>query len=548
MMNMKHLSEYIIALAAFCLCGSAAITAKEPLIQKSDSSLIKILPMHFILEPETGTSELAKHQGIVLWDVSLYGSGATHGLPFWAVTNRRGLMPENLSTGKNRNLAGLGNNPGGLAGMMTAGVELAYMTRPEIVLSAGMSLAGYGIPGNWKGMIDRLYFGLSWKKLHLDLGMKDRFHEFNGLSLTGGDLAYTGNSRNLPGYNLSTDFIYIPCTGKIIGFKANFADYMMIDNRYTDKALLHNEALFMKITPVKRLSITLGVEMWSQWSGTSPVYGKQPSTLDDYRRVIFGRNGGDDATQSDQINVLGNHLGRELIRLDWHADSFTVTFQHDIPFEDKSGMRFQNFPDGVNTLNLSFRNRDRWVTDILLEYANTKWQSGPHHDTSTDPDKQDEPLLVLGGNDNYFNNGEYKSGWTYYGRTIGLPLLTPMPITENSDGKVLGVCNTRVSAWHFGIRGKAARRIPYKFLLTYSRNFGQYFQRDLVKGNSGTNFFESVPEQLSIAIECEVPDLGKDSPMSLGIGMYGDFGQMFQDSFGVTLRLSYTGKNIFGNR
>lgn len=91
--------------------------------------------------------------------------------------------------------------------------------------------------------------------------------------------------------------------------------------------------------------------------------------------------------------MLGNHLRRELVRLDWRADDFTVTFRHDIPFDDKSG-------------------------------------------------------------------------WTYYGKTIGLPLLTPMPAGE--DGKVLG------------------------------------------------------------------------------IGLYGDFVEMYQDSFGMGIRLSYAGRSTFG--
>lgn len=542
----KTLKWTAAAIAVFSLGGMQG-SAKEPLIQASDTAEIRLLPGHFLLEPEYGHMNLAKGQGTVAWDVSLYGSGASHGMPFWAGANRRGLVPENLSNGQNRLLAGYGDNRGGLSGLMTAGAEFAYLTKPEIAITAGLSFAGYGVKDSWKGMLDRLYFGISWKKLHLDLGMKDRYFDYNGLSLTGGDLAYSGNARNLPGYNLSTDFIYIPWTRNILAFKANFADYMMVDNRYTDKTLLHNEALFLKITPVKFLSLTLGLEMWSQWSGTSPVYGKQPSSFNDYMRVIFGKNGGDDATQSDQINVLGNHLGRELIRLDVNAADFTVTFQHDIPFDDRSGMRFQNFPDGVNTLNFSFKDRDKWVTDILLEFVYTKWQSGPQHDRpATDEELEKNPdnkRVILGGCDNYFNNGEYRSGWTYYGNTIGLPLFTPMPAGE--DGKVLGVCNNRVTAWHFGLRGNAAGKVPYKFLFTYSRNFGKYNQSDLGEG-ADKSIFLSVPEQFSVALEGEIPHLGKRLPLSLGIGLYGDFGKLYQNSFGLTVRLSYIGKAHFG--
>lgn len=522
---LKYYAVILLSVMAGCTAAHAGEAGT------ADSTTVKLLPGHFILDQGPDYETMAGRQGIVSWDISVYGSGAKDGMPFWGVTNRRGIMPENLLTGGNRLLAGAGDNRSGAIGLMTAGAEVAYVTRPGIALTGGLSVAGYGTFDRWDGMLDRLHFGISWKKLHLDLGMKDRAsYEFNGLSLTGGDLAYTGNSRNLPGYNLSTDFIYIPWTKRILAFKANFADYMMTDNRYTDNVLLHNEALFLKITPVRALSLTIGLEMWSQWSGTSPVYGKQPSSLNDYFRVVFGQSGGDDATLSDQINILGNHLGRELIRLDWNADRFTLTFQHDIPFDDRSGMRFQNFPDGVNTLNLSFRDRDKWVTDILLEFVSTKSQSGPSHN---DPD---DPETVLGGNDNYFNNGEYKSGWTYYGRTVGLPLFTPMP--ENGNGHTLGVCNNRVTAWHFGIRGKAARTVPYRFLFTYSRNFGQYSQR--------LGMFDAAPQQFSLALEGKVPHLGRSLPLSLGIGLYGDFGQVYQDSFGLTIRLSYTGKARFG--
>ena len=215
---MRRISIFLTAAATVFI--SLKVSAKDSLIPESDSAAVMVLPGHFLLDGDYETCSLAKRTGLVTWDVSLYGSGATHGMPFWAGANRRGLVPENLSTGKNRNITGYGSNRGGMAGFMTAGAGMAYMTRPEIVISAGLSVAGYGVADSWKGMIDRLYFGLSWKKLHLDIGMKDRSQDYNGLSLTGGDLAYSGNARNFPGYNLSTDFIYLPWTKKIIGFIA----------------------------------------------------------------------------------------------------------------------------------------------------------------------------------------------------------------------------------------------------------------------------------------------------------------------------------------
>ena len=62
----------------------------------------------------------------------------------------------------------------------------------------------------------------------------------------------------------------------------------------------------------------------------------------------------------------------------------------------------------------------------------------------------------------------------------------------------------------------------------------------------GFGMFNAAPQQFSLALEGEVPHLGRSLPLSLGIGLYGDFGQVYQDSFGLTIRLSYTGKARFG--
>ena len=190
-----------------------------------------------------------------------------------------------------------------------------------------------------------------------------------GLSLTGGDIVWTGNARAMPGYNLQVSYFDIPGTRGIFSVKANYADYKLLDDRYVDGVLLHNKSLFFKFRLARRLHLQLGLEQWSMWGGVSPVHGPQPQSFKDYLRVVCGLSGGADATQSDQINVLGDHRGRELIQLDWTADDFTVTFAHDIPFDDRSGMGFQNFPDGVNTLSFSFNDKDKWISDILYEFV-----------------------------------------------------------------------------------------------------------------------------------------------------------------------------------
>lgn len=481
------------------------------------------VPLHAATPDDSASGKVRE----VDWSISMYGFGATEAsLPFWAVTNRHGIFPD------------------AHGGLVTAGVSLDYSLPHSWYIDSKVSLAGSAVPGRFSGMADEIYVGVGWKKLRLDLGMKDRSQNlFNGLSLTGGNMIVTGNSRNFPGYNLSTDFINVPGTKGIFAFKANFADYKMLDNRYVKGAFLHNQSLSFKFAVHKRVDIILALEVWSQWSGTLPANGasrpepvRQPGGFKDYLRIIFGSSGGSDATTSDQINALGNHLGRELVRVDWKADDFTMIFQHDIPFEDGSGMGFQNFPDGVNTVSFSFRGRDRWITDIVYEFVFTKWQSGKLHDRPPHEDEliknPDKKYYVIGGRDNYFNNGEYRSGWTYYGNTIGLPLITPVAADEN--GIVLGVNNNRLTAHHVGIGGKIARVLPYRLMATYSRNFGTYSRP-----------FDKRLNQLSLALETTLPRLGKRVPVSLTLGLYGDIGQLYSDNFGLTLRLSYSGKHIW---
>ena len=460
------------------------------------------------------------------WDVSLSGSGSTAGnLPFWAVTGRNGNVPDARN------------------GLLVAGTDFRYASRSDIRVYSGLKLSGSVSSSSssasssaWNGMVNELYAGVGWKKLRLDLGMIDREISYGGLSLTGGDIVWSGNTRALPGYNLQVDYFNVPGTKGIFSIKANYADYMFLDRRYVRNALLHNKSLFFRFRLHPRVHLQLGLEQWSVWGGVSPDYGKQPQSFNDYLRVVLGMSGGGDATMSDQINVLGDHRGRELIQVDWTANAFTLSFAHDIPFDDGSGMGFQNFPDGVNTIFFSFHEKDRWVSDILYEFVYTKCQSGPRHARPAKPDElerdPDKHSYIMGGNDNYFNNGAYRSGWTYYGRTIGLPLFTPSPV--NGDGLVLGVCNNRVVAHHLAIAGKVARKIPYRFKATYSRNYGKY--------TNSLSIFSSVPEQLSLALEVTLPRLGRSLPVSLSAGLYGDVGELYPDNFGLTLSLSWAGR------
>lgn len=453
-------------------------------------------------------------------------SGTGDYLPFWARTGRDGIVPYSSS------------------GLLIGGADLEYKAENGLYFEAGANLVGNLTSRNplqkthVGGIVDRLYVGGGWRMLHLDVGMKPRDRELGNLSVSGGNVLWSGNARNFPGINAWTDWIYFE-KGHWFGFKGNIAHYQMIDNRYVSGTMLHNKSLSLKLAAGRKVDIHFGVDHWAQWGGTSPSQGLQPSTFKDYLRILFVQAGGEDATISDQINILGNHLGREYWRVDWRAPKFTMTFQYDMPFEDNGGIKkLQNFPDGVWTLKFAVNDRKAYVTDVLFEFINTTWQAGDVHDRPAteeeiklqDPESPYYGRVVIGGLDNYFTNGTYRSGWTNYGRIIGLPLINAA--CPGEDGIVKGVVNNRIRGFHLGLAGNMVENVPYSFKATYTSNWGTYF-------NPTGSIFNDRPWQLSLALELE---FGKDItnlPMTLAVGAYGDIGKLYQNSFGLTLRIRY---------
>lgn len=450
-------------------------------------------------------------------------TGTGEYLPFWARTGNDGILPYTSS------------------GVVTLGADLMYGDAEGWNFEAGTNLVGAVAagspvaPGSAYGLVDRLYVSGSWKMLHLDLGMKPRARELEDISISGGNVMYSRNARNMPGVNAWSDWIWL---GKKVAFKGNIAHYQMIDNRFVDNAMVHNKALSMKFAISSRLDFSVGFEHWAQWGGISPIYGPQPTSAMDYVLIFVAGKGREGATASDKMNVLGNHLGKEYFRLDYKADAFTLTAQYDKPFEDGSGMRFKNAPDGIWSLQCSFNDRDAFVTDVIYEFITTTWQSGPDHDrpateeekAEQDPNDPTYGKIILGGGDNYFGNGEYKSGWTNHNRVIGCPLLLPQ--APDADGKTLRMASTRVRGHHFGIKGVAFNKLPYKFMATYTKNFGVYKQ-------SETSPFASTPKQLSLALEVELGQEMLDLPIGFAAGVYADMGELYQDSAGLMLRIIY---------
>ena len=452
----------------------------------------------------------------------LMGALSTSGsLPFWMTADQYGLMPA---------------QNGGLA-LIQAETQLD--TTKTLQWKWGASLAGNldaGETADFNLLVDELYGTVRWKSLSLDLGMRHDPLDFYGsspsmgsLSVTGGHVLSSGNARTMPGYMLNLHPVAVPWTGEHVWIQGSFGDFKTLDERFVPGALVHRTKGYLVFKLSKRLDISLGIDHAALWAGNT-MWGKMPVTPANYFRVLLGLPASLEGSENDRSNAIGDHRGSELLRVDWRGDGWRAALQHDAPYDDGPGMRLKNFPDGVNTLWFGFDDKSRWVSDILYEFHYTRWQSGPIFN-----------LPALDGCDNYFNNGEYRSGWTHFGRTIGTPLFFPLGThagTWTGKGVVEGVENNRVRAHHFALSGRIAGKAPYKLMLTYSQNYGTYV--DPYLGDSGWNKpWGSVQEtpliQFSGAFTGEVP-LGR---LSLTYGLFVDRGALLPDGFGMTAGLRY---------
>ncbi|MCH5173269.1 MAG: hypothetical protein J1D85_03555 [Bacteroidales bacterium] len=466
--------------------------------------------------------------------IMLLGALSSGGsLPFWAVSNQGGLMPESS----------------GAAGIIRAAKPFAesgdfrWKAGASLAFAAPYSVGDYGI------VPDELYAGMRWKSIGADLGMVRREAEYMGsdpslgsLSVTEGHIVESNNARAMPGYRLLLDRWAIPFTGGRLQLSGSWGDYKTLDERYMNGALVHRLSGYLRYDGGKHFYAQLGIDHYAQWGGTGIDGVSMDVNWGNYFRVATGRPASEGGTLSDRMNVIGCHGGAEQLRMGWRESAFAVHFQYEKPYADKSGMRFNNIPDGVYTLDFSLADKDSWVSDALVEFHYTMWQSGTIHDKETDEDGnqlswfEDHTLNVFGGDD-YFNNSRYKSGWTHFGRSICAPLFFAAPY-----GEYPGIVSNRYKALHFGLSGKLFRKAPYRLMLTASENYGTY-RRPFISPSTwdtGWNWWEPNTidkglKQFSAALNGYVPfRFGKRVSLDLLYGLYADAGRLLEDNFGLT--------------
>lgn len=439
-------------------------------------------------------------------------------LPFWMVTNKYGIIPDENS------------------GLVSFRIYNTPNTIKEgIAFNYGTSLVGS--QGNDTDIfIDELYVSAIWKKISVDLGMQHRDVKFDGLSATNGDMLYSGNARMYPELKFQLiDFVSLPFTNDLLWIKGSFSNGIMLDDRYVDQANVHHKNVFLRIGKKKGLSFTIGLDHYVQWGGTSPVWGDlggfdafADAVLVRGGKVLIDENGNESITES--YNKSGNHIGQNTFEFAYSSSEIESALSFKNIYEDKSG-DFKHL-NKIKDWNLTFflrLKKSKLISSFIYEYYYTKDQGG----YSIQPENEIEPVI---GFDRYFSNGVFQSGWTSHQRIIGLPLFT----ASLKDGMVNGIFNNAIVAHHFGITGTVGK-FKYKTLLTFSDNFGSPYLANDGQGNEEENYSKrySYPESLSqqsYLLEVIFPKWEK-FPFELSTSIALDQGKYLDDNFGFQIKL-----------
>lgn len=425
-------------------------------------------------------------------------------LPFWMYTNQRGRVSRNTD----------------FSGWITGRMNYEISSETSLEMGGGMIYQNGYLN---KDYIDELYldFQLSW--IQIIAGRKQQQELYDGLSATNENIAWSLNARPLPGFQFKSSRPVYLNKRKSLGIEFSWEEYSMGNDRYVKGTRLHSKRLYLISDLKEGWQLKLGIRHFAQWGGRSPKWGKQPTGFKDYLKVVTGREGGEGATPGDQINVIGSHLGTYEVYLNKTSRKGDLKLIYNHFFEDGSGSRFENFPDGRYGVFYSSVNDNSILKSIIYEFYYTRSQS------------QTVPYLY----DYYFMNGVYASGWTYQKRVVGLPLLTTNYYQDYPPGvDNIRVGNNSIIAHHIGLAGKLFKKFPYKLMMTYRKNYGHYRN----KGYEGYDYFPADDPRGLVSLNKNILSTRFDIGIpfnfaKLGLILGGDFSKS-QNIIGAGLGLS----------
>ena len=442
--------------------------------------------------------------------------------PFWLRANQYGTVP-------------LTSPIVTLRGIISSDYKKAITKEDQYKLSKFDWGYGLNIVGNVgkenQFLIPEAYVKAKYGAFEIYAGRRKEIFGLVDSTLSSGSYIWSGNALPIPKIQISTpNFVPLGITKGFLSFKGNYA-HGWFENDRTDvkNFYLHQKSLYFRLgKPDWKFHFYGGFNHQVQWGGElkypdpDKLYsingqGQIGSSFNDYLNVVTGRSlaGVGDTTKNginDATNRGGNHLGTVDFGFEINTDKINVLFYRQSIYEDGSLAYLNNITDGLNGISITLKkssNSKINLQKVTFEYLNTTSQGGKTGGEATNS--------RLRGQDNYFNNGVYRNGWSYNQNSIGTSFINNVSTTSLTS---LFFNNTQVQAFYFGILGQVNETITTEIRLSYSKNFGSY-----------SIPFDKSKEQFSGVIKI-LKSLRKYNNATAFVNVAFDSGSLFSSSFG----------------
>lgn len=275
------------------------------------------------------------------------------------------------------------------------------------------------------------YAGISYQGFLVTVGKKEEFFGYTPERFGFGNLVNGNNASPIPKISIQTKD-WLPLLSSTFSVKAYLAHGWLESERFQSNALLHQKYLHFKISPSRtKFNFIFGMTHNAQWAGENlQNQVKQPLGLRNFSRIFLASMGGDDASQSDQLNALGNHLGTWDVKASVALGNWELGNYIQWIWEDGSGLKPKNWFSGIYGLSLINEEKGSLINRLNVEIVRTDEQGGNRN-----------PLHPLGNHDNFLNNSIYRSGWTYKNVVIGSPVFLLLDPDNPSNGRIGNIVN-----------------------------------------------------------------------------------------------------------
>lgn len=438
--------------------------------------------------------------------------------PFWLRTNQFGVVPLDAPLGTVR------------VGLHSDYRAVATKRKP-VDVGYGLDVVGNAPGRNWQVLVPEAYVKARLWPLEVSAGRRREVFGLVDTLLSSGSFAWSGNALPMPKIQVSLPD-YWPANA-VVSFRGTFAHGFFENSRpYVRNAFLHQKSLYVRLgKPGWAVRFFGGFNHQVMWGGRSPFYsndGKLPSGLDAYRFVVTGLSlAGDSArfgNSFDGGNRVGNHLGSVDVGAEFTVGKSSFFLYRQSFYEDGSLFYLTNITDGLHGLrwqNGAKPHGGPQLRRVTVEYLSTMSQGGDVF--------SENPLRR--GRDNYFNHPQYFDGWSYVGRTLGTPFITPNAELGNLVGRTGGfTSNNRVRVAHLGLMG-SVDGVRLEGKVSYSWNYGTY-----------DGSFNAVRTQLSAYLR-GTTDLDVPNGIEVSGAVGYDQGSLFNNALGFNLRLRKTWKD-----